>query len=495
MYRDLSGGWGCPPSQQRTGRAGGDTDVCRSKPFWDKAALLARRPLDIKAEEATQARRRPPIYYGWWIVLIAFLSDFVQGSAAYAFPIFYKPMATSFGWSRTTVAFAPTLRTFMNAFVSPAIGRIVDVRGPRLVMMVGAVLVGSVSLAMAGIGEIWQYFLVYSVIGSVANVAEGNLVTQATVSKWFIRKRGRATAFSTMGVSAGGLIFTSLGTFILVHYGWRAGWIFLAALAWILLIPATFFMRRQPEDMGLLPDGVQPAPATPDAGATPDRASKDHKRSREVVEEVWTLPQAIRSPSFWLIVMAFNLGSLSISAVTLHQFNYITDKGFSAATAATVVSVYAFLAIVAKLIYGFVSEKVHIRYLTIICMVGGGIAISIFNFATTAQSLFIYAVVYGLTRGAFILVTPLAYANYFGRTFQGTIRGFSAPFGLISSAAGPLFGAWIYDHYGSYRIAFLIYSATFLIGAFLMLLAKPTKPPVLKRREGPLAPSETPAQP
>ena len=441
--------------------------------------------MDTKAPEGAKTRSKRRIYYGWWIVGVAFLSDFISGANAYGFPIFYKPMAKELGWSRTTVAIAPTLRTVFSALLlSPIIGRMVDRRGPQAIMLVGAILMGVTSLGMTLVGEVWQYILVYSIIGAAAVVSEGNLVTMATVSKWFVRKRGRATAFVTLGVSLGGLAFTPVGTYLVVHYSWHAGWIFLGILSWILLVPSSFFMRRQPEDMGLLPDDARPSPTASPTQAIGKEAPQEGRRA-DAFEEIWTLQQAIRSPAFWLILMAFNLGSMSISAVTLHQFNYITDKGFSEATAASVVTLYAFLAIVAKVIYGFVSERVHIRYLTMVSMIGGGIAISIFNFATSAQSLYIYAVVYGLTRGAFILVTPLAWANYFGRTFQGTIRGFTGPFGLISSAGGPLFGAWVFDHYGSYQGAFVVFSATFLIGAFLMYLAKPTKPPVLKRATAP----------
>ena len=440
--------------------------------------------MDTGTVETQDAQRKPRIFYGWWIVLVAFLSDLMQGATFYAFPVFYKPMAESLGWSRTTVAIAPTLRTFIGAFISPAIGWLVDRRGPRAIMVIGAILMGISSMAMAGIGEVWQYMLVYGVLGSLAMITRGPLVTLVTVSKWFIRKRGRAMAFVTIGVSLGGLVITPLATYLVGEYSWRVGWFFLGIATWVVLIPSALVMRRQPEDMGLLPDGAEPA-IVRDLSAGSFQAAPEEGRRAEDIEEDWTLHQAFRSPTFWLIIMAFNLGSLSISSVMLHQFNYITDKGFSSTTAAGVVSMYAFLAIIAKLIYGFVSERVHIRYLVIFSMVGGGIAIAILNVATTWWALYIYAFVYGLTRGAYILVMPLAWANYFGRTFQGTIRGVATPFNVVTSAGGPLFGAWVYDNYGSYSLAFTFFSFTFLLGAFLMFLAKPTKPPKLSSPQSP----------
>ena len=427
--------------------------------------------MDTEAVETQKPRQKPRVYYGWWIVFVSFLSEVTGGISVYAFPVFYKPMAEAMGWSRTTVALAPTLRTFVSAFISPLIGRLIDHRGPRVIMVIGAILLGGSFVAMAAIGELWHYMLVYSVIGGVALVTRGNLVTLVTVAKWFVRKRGRATAFVTLGVSLSGVIFTPLGAYLVNVYGWRASWVILGVITWIVLvIPAAIFMRRQPEDMGLLPDGEDPANSTTKDAPEGGRSGGDQ-------EETWTLHQAIRAPTFWLIILTFNLGNMSLTGILLHQFNYITDKGFSEAIAATVITVYAFNAIVAKLIYGFVSERVHIRYLVIICFIGAAIGVAILNAATTIQALFAYTVVYGFTRGSFLTIMPLTYANYFGRRFLGTIRGFSTPFNLFASAGGPLFAAWIFDTKGSYSLAFTVFSVTFLLGAFFMFLAKPRRLP------------------
>lgn len=404
---------------------------------------------------------------------MSFLSELIQGASVYTFPVFYKPMAEALNWSRTTVAWAPTIRTFVTAAISPLIGRWVDHRGPRGIMIIGAILMGATSVAMSGIEEIWQYILVYSLLGAVAFVTRGPLVTMVTISKWFIQKRGRAMAFVTLGVSLAGVIFTPLGAYAISEYGWRTAWILLGILTWVVLIPSSVFMRRQPEDMGLLPDGQ----STSKSPTQLLNGVSETNSSSEVLEEIWTLQEALRSRSFWLILVAFLLGGMAINSVLIHQFNYITDKGFPISVAASVITLYAFFAIIAKLVYGFLSERIHIRYLVIVSFVGGGVAISILNYAESITVLYIYAIVYGLTRGAFLLVTPLTWANYFGRTFQGTIRGVATPFNMVASAAGPLFGAWVYDTQDSYFMAFGVFSITFLLGAFFIFLAKPTRRP------------------
>ena len=446
--------------------------------------------MSTEAVETEQPQREPRIFYGWWIVVVGFLSELIQGASVYTFPVFYKPMAEALNWSRTTVAWAPTLRTFVSASISPWVGRWVDHRGPKGIMVVGALLMGATSVAMAGIGEVWHYLLVYSLLGSFAFVTRGPLVTIVTISKWFIRRRGRAIAFVTMGVSLAGVIFTPLGAFVIDAYGWRTAWVLLGILTWIVLIPSSLFMRRQPEDIGLLPDGLKPAPSQ-NAYPADITASHEEGQPTQALEDVWTLRQALRAPSFWLILIAFNLGGMAINSVLIHQFNYITDKGFSIAVAASVVTVYAFFAIIAKLIYGFASERVHIRYLVIVSFTGGGIAISILNFADSVTALYIYAITYGLTRGAFLLVTPLTWANYFGRTFQGTIRGVATPFNMFAGAFGPLFAAWVYDTQGDYELAFTVFSITFLLGAFFIFLAKPTKPPTSTPSQSPDHPPPT----
>lgn len=414
--------------------------------------------------------RHRRFFYGWWIVVVSLLSDLVgTGATAYTFGVFYKPMGVEFGWSRSLIAGAVTLRSITSGLVGPVIGPLVDRLGPRLIMVSGGMIGGLTIMAMGFMGNIVHLYILYGVIGALALTATGPLVTQTTVAKWFIRKRGRATAITAMGVSIAGMILVPITAYLIDAYGWRVAWSALGLLALVVMVPlSAIFMRRTPEDYGLQPDGESDPKATQAGSASaPARA----------LETTWTLRAAIRTKALWLIILAFDLASMSISAILLHQVNYMSDKGFSTTTAAAVVSFYAFCAILAKLIWGIIAERVPVRYLNFVCFTGGAAGILILIQANTTFHLFLFAVVYGLTRGAYVLLIPLTYANYFGRAFLGAIRGFTYPFNIIASVGGQLFAAAVYDFTKSYDLAFYLFAGTSMLAGAILLLAKPPRAP------------------
>lgn len=414
--------------------------------------------------------RHGRFFYGWWIVIVAFFSDLVgTGATAYTFGVFYQPLGLEFGWSRSMIAGVATVRSVVMGFAGPIIGPLVDRYGARVLMITGGLLGAFSLMAMAFITNAIHFYILYGIVGALALTATGPLVTQTTVAKWFIRKRGRATAITAMGVSGAGIIMVPLTTYIIGSSGWRTAWVVLGLIALVVMVPlAGFLMRRRPEDMGLRPDGDSPPPPAT-TGSISTKAPQP--------EATWTLRAAVRTPALWLIILSFNLASMSIAAILLHQINFMLDKGFSAATAATVVSFYSFCAIIGKLIWGFVAERVHVRYLDFMCFSGIAAGIFVLIQANSTWQLFLFSAVYGLTRGAYVLLTPLTYANYFGRTFMGTIQGFTYPFSIVASAGGQLFAAAVYDFTKSYDLAFIIFAVASIVGAFFMLLARPPRLP------------------
>jgi len=207
--------------------------------------------------EAARTGEKPRFFYGWLVVVACFMGDFMMaGVSTHAFGVLLKPMSEDLGWSRTMATFAMTMRSFVSAFSGPIVGPLLDRRGPRVIMVVGATIAGIGIMAQGWVTEIWQFYLVYGVLGSLGMMAMGGLVTSTTVSKWFVRKRGRATAIVMAGLPMGGAVLVPVTQFVISNYGWRGAWVVLGLLVWVLVVPlAALFMRRTPEDMGLRPDG------------------------------------------------------------------------------------------------------------------------------------------------------------------------------------------------------------------------------------------------
>ena len=110
--------------------------------------------------------RRLPFFYGWVMVATAFLGTLgAGGTQAFTFGVFIKPMSESLGWSRAAMTGALTLYSYTGAAIGPLLGRLVDRHGPRPIMIITAILGGAATLLLCGVEDIWQFYMIYAVVG------------------------------------------------------------------------------------------------------------------------------------------------------------------------------------------------------------------------------------------------------------------------------------------------------------------------------------------
>ena len=203
--------------------------------------------------------QRPRRYYGWVIVWITVLSAIA--SAVIINPtigVFVKPMADDFGWNRSIIAGAVAIGTMSGGIVAMGVGPIIDRFGARWVLFIGFLIMGSLFIAWSGVTTLWQF---YAVIITTRMLLQGfiNLTNQTVLAKWFVRLRGRALAYGNLGQRFGQGAVPLLTQMIINAAGWRWAASSLGILAWSLtLVPVLLWMKRQPEDMGLRPDGDAP---------------------------------------------------------------------------------------------------------------------------------------------------------------------------------------------------------------------------------------------
>jgi sugar phosphate permease len=342
-------------------------------------------------------------------------------------------------------------------------------------MLGGAIASGLSTAALALVTQLWQFYLLYGVISAVALIGIGNLVTGTAVSKWFVRRRGRALGISDLGTAVGIAILIPVVELLLSWYGWQGAWVALGILTTVVMAPASLLMRREPEYYGLVPDGF----------AT--KAANGQADGEEEPEPEWTRAQVLRTPTFWLLLLAFNAGGLGLMGVLAHQIPHITDSGFSDAQAALALSMWAVCSGISRLVFGFLAERIHARYLIAVVMVGSGAGVALLLWLPNLGVLYAFAVVYGLFRGAYVLMMTLVWADYYGRRFLGSIRGIATPLSLVSSAGGPILAGFLYDARGDYTLALQVFTACYILAGLLALMAPP---PV--HRAGPEGPPAAP---
>lgn len=419
------------------------------------------------APPAAHWQARLPIFYGWVIVAIGFLTAFMNVALVWAVGVFATPMVDELGWSRSAIFGAINVRTYMAVFLSPVLGRYFDTRqgGRILTLVAGAGLCASI-LPIAWVREEWQFFLLFGVLGGAASAAQGGQIVSAIVPKWFIRKRGSAMAWATMGSAASAFAVPPLVALLIAGLTWRPTWAVLAVLTFVTACIPAFLLRRQPEDVGLRPDG-DAAPRTDGAGP----------RLPQVEEVSYTLGEAARTPVFYLLAIAVAIGSLSNTGLPVSLVSIYGDKGLPREMAVAGFSIYGLFSIIGRFFWGYLLNRFHIRWVLLAVAMEGVLATPLFLVLDGPPSLVCAALV-GLGIGGQIGFAQMVWPVYFGRSHLGSITGITRPATSLIMGTGSGMMAFSADSTGSYALGLWAITASWFLAGIGLLLCKPlTKKP------------------
>jgi len=261
------------------------------------------------------------VYYGWYLVALCFVVNFlVLGLATHSFTVYMKPLEETFGWSRKAISAAMALATLAMAFTAPLVGRLIDRVGARVVMALGAGVLGASAMLLSRTETLWHFYLLYAIAG-VGQGAATVIPISVVISNWFHAKRGRALGVVMTGTGLGAIVIVPLTTWMVVHWGWRTAF-FVGGCIILSVIPLNLlFIRTSPAEKGLLPDGGIVSGGEP----------------KEV--EGLAVPEAARKPSFWLIGTMMVLAGLVAMGVGVHLMPYLTDIGHAESRASLIIAI------------------------------------------------------------------------------------------------------------------------------------------------------------
>ncbi len=400
----------------------------------------------------------PTHFAGWRIVAAAFAVLFFAYGLQFSYGLFVTPMAAELGLTRAETALPYSVYVFGYMLLSLVTGPATDRHGPRAVIAIGAALLGVGWGLCAFVGAGWQMYLT---LGAVA--ALGMSVTwvpcNATVARWFVRRRGTAVGLASAGTSAGNFCVPPLVAVGIAAYGWRPALVLLSAACACLMAFAARYMRRDPESSGLLPDGG-PLPAPDVAGSG------------------LTLREALRTRTFLLLTAIYVLTWLPVFVPFVHGVALTEDLGFSKLEGAGVLGAIGFGGVLGRLGAGALLDHSGVRT-TLSAIFGLQIASFLgFIAAGTLPSLRLAAACFGLAYGGGVTVLAPVCSQFFGRAHVATIVGTLFAVTGLPCALGPWIAGWLFDLTGSYRIPLLLGAASNALALLASLLLAPAKRPL-----------------
>ena len=418
------------------------------------------------------------IFYGWWLAGVAAAVmalgnvPFFQGTT-----VWNPVLEAQFGWGRGQMSWAFALARAEGGLLGPLEGFLIERLGPRRMVLIGLVILGSGFVFLGNIQQIWHLYLSFLVMS--LGVGLGTWLPMMTaLNSWFIRRRATAMALAMEGFSLGGVFLIPAMAWAIGsiepgepdRFGWRATAQGIGFFLMVLAFPISHLVRNRPEEYGQLPDGdssKRPPVATQQAEAPP--------RSSE--EQDFTWQQAVRTRAFWLITIGHACSTTVIVTVAVHLGLMLGDRGFSLQMVGWVVSTYTAVGAVFTLVGGYVGDRVPIRLALFGFSAIQSVAIAILFLNESTYIAFVFALLMGIGFGGRIPLTTAIRGVYFGRRAFASITGISMlPMNLFLVAA-PLFAGYMFDYTGSYATPYVTVAVVSFLGSVLFLfLGKPPGP-------------------
>ena len=421
----------------------------------------------LNAAALSSSKRK--FFYGWYIVGTGFLTNIASAFAlASTLSIFLKPLTAELGISRGVFSLLRSGEGIIGALSAPFVGNLVDRHGGRWLIAIGTAIVAAGYFVLGHVDTFTQFALVRLSLVTLGDAMMGSMVVNIVIAQWFLRRRGRAFAISSMGVGFAKVCMPIVAASLIVWFGWRQTWVVFGLVTLVLgVVPALLFIRRSPEEMGLLPDGSEEPVAS---RVKQDRAATDATTNQDLE---WTRGEAMRTRTFWLLVITFGIASVGVTGLNLHVYPYVTDLGHPPLVAATVMSVIASMQLFSPLAWGFFAEHVDVRIAAMLRFVIQGIGLGLAMLTPSLFCLYAGFFLYGIGLGGNMVLPEVLWANYFGRRSLGKVRGLGLLISQVMAAAGPPFFGFLFDITNGYGLSFAIFGCALFTSAVLSLMLRP----------------------
>ena len=396
------------------------------------------------------------------IVAAAFTIQAVMIGSMFAYGVFFKVLETELGWSRTLLAGSSSVSMLVMGLLAMLGGRLSDRFGPRWVLVASSVCFGIGYALMYFLTTPWQLFLFYGVLVGIG-LSTHDVVTLSTIARWFQRRRGIMTGIVKVGTACGQVVIPLVATLLIGLLGWRTACLIMGLGGMVILVIAAQSMRAYPGDA--IGTAAHSTTATPTGPPTGSPTGGDQPLS---------FAAALRTRQFATLCIVQLMFFPSLVTIPVHIAAHGMDLGMAVTSAAALLSVIGGVSIAGRLFIGSAVDRLGGRVAMLICL--SFLLVSLLWlrwFADSAWMLFVFAGVYGFAHGGLFTSVSPTIAEFFGMKAHGALFGVVLFCGTIGGAIGPLLAGYIFDHTGSYDMAFNVLALFAVIGLILVATLRP----------------------
>ena len=387
--------------------------------------------------------------YGWVIVAAGALMTCVALGAMFSLAVFLEPLATATGWSRAGISSAMTLNFLVMGLGAFGWGVASDRFGTRIVVVLGALLLGLALLLASRAASLLQFQLTYGILVGLAASAFFAPMIAATTA-WFENNRSLAVSLVSAGMGVAPMTISPLARWLISTYDWRTAMLTIAIVAWSLLLPAALLVRRPPA------------------------ATLSQSAAREGASAVSAI-EALRSPQFLVLGLTFFACCAAHSGPIFHMVSYAIFCGVPAMAAVSIYSLEGLAGLGGRLLLGVLADRLGAKPVLIAGLLVQALAIASYAFVSQLGEFYVLAVLFGTAYGGVMPLYAVLAREYFGQHLMGTVFGAATMLSSIGMAFGPLAGGWVFDTFAAYNWLF-IGSFAVGLGAAAIALAFPPLP-------------------
>ncbi|HIM62437.1 MAG TPA: MFS transporter [Dehalococcoidia bacterium] len=419
--------------------------------------MLNQIPLVRKARGA---------YYGWWVLSATFALGVLSGGIfSHSNAIFFGPIKRDLGLNSTQTSLIFSLVRAEGSFAGPIVGRFVDKFGARPMIIFGGLLASAGFMALSWVHNYVLFVVIFVGVVGVGKSSGLGQVLISAVNRWFIRRRSLAMSICITGFASGGAVLLPLISIGVSTIGWRDVMLYSGIFMAIMVVPLGSMVGHSPERMGIGPDLPRP---------------QDGKTAVQTANIDFTVRQALRTRSYWILFGGSVLRITMWGAISVHSVEMFVWKGMSQGEAGLMFSLIFFLSIPMRLGVGILGDRVPLQPMMGGGMVAAALAVVAMLVLDGNTAVYLFVVLMAMEQGGSTL-NWVALGNFFGRTNFATLMGIISTAFNLGMLVSPVYAGYMFDRTGSYTVVLISFLPIYLTSGVLFLMTRKPEAPVAAR--------------